>query len=171
MSFSRRTDDSTTIRKGLQYSDDSISPKSPVNHSSKGVFSDTRRETSETRQQRDGRTTKRRGTARGVGDKDACITKHTLSEITRTNDSVGLDDKKDKMSDGIHGVLKVPESIRTVSSPKKGPAIIQGGDFTRNIGNNGTIMHEISTCETNLNNLVSRWSGDTTKFQHIIAMW
>lgn len=171
MSFSRRTDDTTTITKGLEYSNESISPKSPVKHQSKEVLSGTRREKSEPHQQRHGRTTKKTYGAKGVGDDGTFTTKRSLSELTRTEDSVGLNDKKEKVGDEIHGVLRLPENVRTVSASKKTPTIVQGANYTMNIENDSTLIHEISTCETNLNNLVTRWSGDVVKFQHIIAVW
>ena len=171
MSYLRQANDTTRIRKGLEYGSDSISPDSPVKYSSKGIFSDTRKETSEIRQQRHGRTTKKKGTAEGVGDGEArCITKH-LSEITRTNDAVVQDDKKAEVGNETHGVLRVPESARTVSSSRKGPSIIEVENCAKNVVNDGTLIHEIATCETNLNNFVSRWSGDSVKFQHITTMW
>ena len=171
MSFSRRADDTTRIRKGLEHYNDSISPKSPVKHSSKGVFSDIRRESSELRHQRHGPKTKKRGTAKGVDDEDVYITKRSLSEITRTNNSVVLDDANERKSGEIHGVLRVPESVRTVSSSKKGPSIVQGENYTMKTGNDSTLTHEISACEIDLNNLVSRWSGDAVKFQRLTTMW
>ena len=90
-----------------------------------------------------------------------CITKH-LSEITRTNDAV---------IDETHGVLRVPESLRTVSSSGKGLRIVQAENSGKNSVNDGTLIHKIAACETNLNNFVSRWSGDPVKFQHITTMW
>ena len=83
-----RSDDTTRIREGLEYGSDSVSSDSPVKHSSNGIFSDTRKESSEARQQRHGRTKKKKGAAEGVGEVDArCITKH-LPEITRINDAI-----------------------------------------------------------------------------------
>lgn len=171
MSSSRRADDTSRTRKGLEHYNDSINPKSPVKHSGKGVFSDIRREPSEVRHERHGPKTKKKGTAKGVDDEDVCITKQTLSEITRTNNSVVLDDAKERKGGEIHGVLRVPESVRTVSSSKKGPAIVQGENYTKKTENDSTLVHEILTCETDLNNLVSRWSGDAAKFQRLTTMW
>ena len=166
MSYPRRADDTTRIREGLEYGSDSVSPDSPVKQSSKGIFSDTRKESTETRQQRHGRTKKKKGTAEGVGEVYARrITKH-LSEITRTNDVV-VNDKKERVGNETHGVLRVPESLRTVSSSRKGSSIVQAEDSV----NDGTLMYDIAACETNLNNFVSRWSGDPAKFQHITTMW
>lgn len=170
MSFSRRTDDSTTIKKGPAYCNDSIWQKSAVKHPSKGVLSGTREKTSESHQQRDGRRSSKEGRPEGVVDEGVWRVKaHRVSEITRTNDLV---DAKKKRSDEIHGVLRVPESARNVSSSKKGPHIIQGEVCMKNIVNDVDVhINEISACETNLNNLVSRWSGDIVKFQQITAMW
>ena len=170
MSASRRTDDTSRIRKGLQYDNDSVSPNSPVKHTSKGVLFDTRKESSETRQQqqRYGKRTKKKGAGEGVGDKDARSITKDLSEITRTNDVVIENGKKETVSNEAHGVLRVPESVRTVPPLKKGPSIIQS---EKNVVTDGTLVHEIAACETDLNNLVSRWSGDPVKFQHITTMW
>lgn len=171
MSYSRRADDTTRIREGLEYGSDSVSPDSPVKHSSKGIFSDTRKESTETRQQRHGRAKKKKGTPEGVGEVETrCITKH-LSEITRTNDVVVTDDKKERVGNETQGVLKIPEGLRIVSSSRKGPGIVQTENSAKNSANDGTVIHEIAACETNLNNFVSRWSGDSVKFQHITTMW
>ena len=169
MSFSRRVDDTTRIRKGLEHCNDTITPKSSVEHSSKGVFSDTRRESSESHHERLGRKTKKRGAGKRVDDENACTTKPFLFEITRTNSSGVLDNAKQRIGDEIHGVLRVPESVRTASASKKGLSIVLGENCTK-IGNDTILMHEISACETDLNNLVSRWSGDVMKFQRVTAI-
>lgn len=172
MSFSRRADDTTTIRKGLTNDNDPIRPKSEVKHSSEGIFFDTRKETSESLQQKHGEATRTKGRRKRVDNKDAkWITKSSLSEITRTNDLVRPSGIKGKEGNGIHGVLRVSESARTDASSRKGPAIVQAGVYTKDTVNSDTIVNEISACETNLSNLVSRWSGDSVKFQHIITMW
>ena len=87
-----------------------------------------------------------------------CITKH-LSEIMRTNDAV---------VDETHGILRVPESLRIVSSSGKGLRIVQAENSGNNSVNDGTLIHGIGDCETNF---VSHWSGDPVKFQHITTMW
>ena len=171
MSYPRRADDTTRIKKGLEYGSDPVSPDSPVKHSSKGIFSDTRKETSEARQQRHGRTTKKKETVGGVGDEDVCCVTKRLSEITRTNDDGVQNGKKGRVGNESHGVLRVPESLRSGSSSKKGPSIVQAGNCPKNIVNDGTLVHEIAASETNLNNFVSRWSGDPVKFQHVTTMW
>jgi len=163
MSSSRRTDDTTRIRKGSAYGSDLSFPKSKVELSSKGVLSDTRRKTSEAHQQIHGRRTNKTDTTKGASDEDAqCVTTHCLSEITRTNEFVSPSDKKE-----IQGVLRLPESVRNVTSPKRGPT----RETEKHIVKDGVNMNEISACETDLNNLVSHWSGDTVKFQRVTEIW
>ena len=167
MSFSRRKNDTTRIRKDLEHGDDSVSPSLPVKHWSRSVYSDTQKETSETRLQRRENTTKKKGTPERVGDGNIARITEDLSKITRTNDTMAV---KEKVSNESHGVLRVPESVRTVSPMKKGPSSIQAENCAKSIVDDGTLIHEIGTCEINLNNFVSRWSGDPAKLQCITAM-
>ena len=74
----------------------------------------------------------------------------------------------DRVGDETHGVLRVPESLRTVSSLGKRLRIVQAENSGKNSVNDGTLIHGIGDCETNF---VSCWSGDPVKFQHITTMW
>ena len=62
-----------------------------------------------------------------------CITKR-VSEITHTNDAV---------VDETHGVLRIPESLRTVSSSGKGLRIVQTENSGKNSVNDGTLIRPI----------------------------
>jgi len=167
MSISRRTDNTSRRINDVVYVCDSNCPNSNREHSHTGVveqrLADTQRETGGYRQQKNGKTNSRK-----VGASDGVVISSFSSQITPTKDLILSSRDETSAIKDTHGVLRIPEDLRKSQSPKRDAV---SASINHGRKGAGEAMTEIASHETDLSNLVSRWSGDASKFQRITEIW
>ena len=169
MSISRRTDDASRRVNDVANVCDSNSPNSTRELLRTGVvqqLANTQRETGEYRQQKHGKANSRKVETSG-GDL-TFVTSSLSSQITPTKYLIHSSTDEIGAMKETHGVLRVPEGVRKSQSPKRDAV---SASINHGRKGAGEVMSEITAHETDLNNLVSRWSGDASKFQRITEIW
>jgi len=126
---------------------------------------DTQRETGEYRQH--GKTNSGKKIGESGGDL-TFVTSGFSSQIMPTKNLILSSTDETCAVKETHGVLRVPEGLRKSQSPKRDAV---STSFNHERKGAGEAMSEITAYETDLSNLVSRWSGEASKFQHITEIW
>ena len=169
MSISRRTDDESRRVNDVVNVYNSSRPNSIREHSRTGevqqpIATSIQRER-DGRRENHGKKNIRK--AETNSEDFTFVTSGFSSQITPTKDLIHSSATIGPVEE-VHGVLRLPESVRKSQSPKR-DALSASIDHKRRGA--GEAMSEVTAYETDLNNLVSRWSGDASKFQRITKIW